>query len=119
MQVIDFTEDKQRTVSKYLAIAATIIYVLLFPFLLGIAFSSLMVFDKPNLSTFFGLMIIFAFFFIPLSIIPSVIFIWSNYSKSKYKKMYFYCFLPVLTFSLSMLLIMGLAEINDIFFPIS
>lgn len=28
--------------------------------------------------------------------------------------MYFYCFLPILTFAISMLVIMGLAEINDL-----
>lgn len=119
MQKNDLIEDKQRAFSKYLAIAATVIYVLIFPFLLGISFISLMVFDKPNLSTLFGLMIIFVFFCIPFSILPSIIFIWSNYSKRRYKKMYFYCFLPVLTFVLSMLLVMGLAEINDIFFPLT
>lgn len=118
MQKNDLIEDKQRTFSKYLAIAATVIYVLMFPFLLGISFTSLMVFDKPNLSTLLGLMIIFAFFCIPFSIPPSIIFIWSNYSKRRYKKMYFYCFLPVLTFALSMLLIIGLDEINDMFFPL-
>lgn len=118
MQKNDLIEDKQRVFSKYLAIAATVIYVLMFPFLLGISFTSLMVFDKPNLSTLFGLMIIFAFFFIPFSILPSIVFMWSNYSKRRYKKMYFYCFLPILTFALSMLVIMGLAEINDMFFPL-
>ncbi len=119
MQKNDLIKDKQRVLSQYLAIAATVIYVLMFPLLLGISFSSLMVFDKPNLSTLFGLMIILAFFCMPLSIFPSIIFIWSNYSKRKYKKMYFYCFLPVLTFALCMLVIMGLAEINDIFFPLN
>jgi hypothetical protein len=118
MQKNDLIEDKQRVFSKYLAIAATVIYVLMFPFLLGISFTSLMVFDKPNLSTLFGLMIIFAFFCMPFSILPSIVFIWSNYSKRKYKKMYFYCCLPVLIFVLSMLLVMGLAEINDMFFPL-
>jgi hypothetical protein len=64
-------------------------------------------------------MIIFAFSCTPLSIPPSIIFIWSNYSKKKYKKMCFYCCLPVLTFALSMLVIMGLAEINDILFSLN
>lgn len=117
MQKNDLIEDKQRAFSKYLATATTVIYILMFPFLLGISFTSLMVFDKPNLSTLFGLIIIFVFFCIPFSILPSIVFIWSNYSKKKYKKMYFYCCLPVLTFALSILVIMGLAEINDIFFP--
>lgn len=119
MQKNDLIKDKQRVLSKYLAIAATVVYVLMFPFLFGISFTSLMVFDKPNLSTLFGLMIIFAFFCIPFSILPSIIFIWSNYSKRRYKKMCFYCFLPVLTFALSMLVIMGLAEINDILFSLN
>jgi hypothetical protein len=117
--MIDQCEDRHRVSSRYLGIAMTIIYVLMFPFLLGISFSSLMVFDKPNLSSFIGSVIIFCFFCIPLSIIPSIIFIWSNYSKRKYKKMVFYCFLPVLTFALSMLVITGLAKMNDIFFPIN
>lgn len=119
MQKNDLIKDKQRVLSKYLAIAVTVVYVLMFPFLFGISFTSLMVFDKPNLSTLFGLMIIFAFFCIPFSILPSIIFIWSNYSKRRYKKMCFYCFLPVLTFALSMLVIIGLVEINDILFSLN
>lgn len=59
--MVDLIKNKQRVFPKYLAIAATIIYVLTFPFLLGMSFSSLMVFDKPNLSTLFGSMIIFTF----------------------------------------------------------
>ena len=113
--MVDDTENKHRTPCKYLSIVSTVLYVLMLPFLFGLALCSFMVFDKPDLSVTFGSAIIFAFFCIPLSIIPAVYFIWSNYSKKRYRKVYFYCLLPLFTFSIAMLVIMGLAEVNDFF----
>jgi len=119
IQTTDTVSDKHKTFVKLLAIIVTIIYLLMLPFLFGFACCSIMVFDKPNLSTFFGSAIIFTFFSIPFSIIPTVYFIWSNYLKERHKKTCFFCAVPIITFVIAVLVVTGLTEMNDFFFPIN
>lgn len=111
-------ENKHRRPSKILGIISTVVYLLLLPVLIGMAFCSFMVFDKPNLSTLFGLPIIFIFFCLPISIFPTIYYIWSNHSQKKYKRVYFFCAFPLIVFGVAMLAIVGLSTMNDFFFPL-
>lgn len=117
MHATEVNKNKKKY-SKIVGIIATTLYIILLPILFGIAFCSVMVFDKPNLSTPFGLTIIFLYFCVPLSIFPTIYFIWENFSKQKYKKVYFFCILPVLIFAVSVLMMAGILKVNDLLFPL-
>ena len=108
----------KRTYTKVVGIIATTLYIIMLPILFGIAFCSVMVFDKPNLSTPFGLAIIFLYFCVPLSIFPTIYFMWANHSKQEYKKMYFFCTLPFLVLAASVLMMAGILKFNDLLFPL-
>jgi Mn2+/Fe2+ NRAMP family transporter len=80
----DIEEERKKT--KKCAWAATIIYLVLFPFLFMFAAACIMIFDNPDMSTLFGLSIIFLCFCIPLSIPFTLYLVWSRYLKGAYKK---------------------------------
>lgn len=92
---IDFEEDRKKT--KRYAGLATVVYLVLFPFICMFAVTSIMVFDSPSISVPFGLSIIFLCFCVPLSIPLTFYFAWSRYSQGKYKKSRQFCLLPLYT----------------------
>ncbi len=85
---------EQRNTRRW-AITATVIYLLLLLPLLALATTSVMIFDKPDLSIPVGLTLIFSYFCIPLSIIPALCLIWSRYTRSEYQKARRFCLLPL------------------------
>jgi hypothetical protein len=87
-------EDERKKTKKY-AKMATIIYLILFPFLFMFAATSIMIFDSPSMTVFFGLSIIFLCFCVPLSIPFTFYFVWSQYFQGKYKKSRQFCLLPL------------------------
>ena len=74
---------------------ATIIYLILLPFLFMFAATSIMIFDSPSMSVPFGLSIIFFCFCVPLSIPFTFYFVWSRYLRGEYKKSCQFCLLPL------------------------
>ena len=90
---IDVEDDRKKT--KRYAWIATIIYLVLLPFLFMFAATSIMIFDSPSMSVFFGLSIIFLCFCVPLSIPFTFYFVWSRYSQGKYKESRQFCLLPL------------------------
>jgi hypothetical protein len=84
-----------RKKTKKCALAATITYLILFPFLLMLAVASFMVFDSPNITVPFGLSIILMYFLMPLSIPFTFYLVWSRYSRGDYKKSRRFCLLPI------------------------
>lgn len=80
---ISSTEKKK---TKRWAWVTTIIYLILFPFLLMLAFASVMVFDRPNTPIAFGLGLIFMYFLMPLSIPYTLYLVWSRYLQGHYKQ---------------------------------
>lgn len=83
--------------AKVCAIAWTIIYVLLLPFLSYFVLLLFMIFDNPGLSIPKGLSIIFTFSLIPLSLPVSVDLMWSSYVCKEYGKTLFFWSVPWLT----------------------
>ena len=85
--------DKKQT--KRYAWLATSVYLILLPFLFMFAITSILIFDSPSMSVFFGLSIIFLFFCVPFSILCAFYFIWSRYLRGEYKKSRRFCLLPL------------------------
>jgi hypothetical protein len=75
-------------------ILCTVIYVLLFPFLLYMALLSSMVSDSPRITPFFVGVIMFIVFCIPLSIPISIYFMWSRYFREQYGKARLFSCIP-------------------------
>ncbi len=90
---IVFEKDQKKT--KRCAWIATIIYLLLLPFLFMMAVASIMVFDCPDMAVPIGLSIIFMYFCVPLSIPFTLYLIWSRYSRNDYKKSRQFCLIPL------------------------
>lgn len=80
---------------KWELILCTIIYVILFPFLLYMGLLSSMVSDGPRITPFFVGVIMFIVFCIPLSIPVSIYLMWSRYSREQYEKARLFAWIPV------------------------
>lgn len=89
------TSDSERKKTKRWAWITTIVYLLVFPFLLVLAFTSVMVFDRPNTSIAFGLGLIFMYFLMPLSIPCTLYLVWSRYVQGDYKDSRRYYWTPL------------------------
>lgn len=92
---IAFEVEGSRKKTKSCIRAATIMYLILFPFLFMFAIATVMVFDSPSMTVPFGLSIIFLFFCVPLSIPFTIYLVWSRYAQGKYKKSRQFCLLPL------------------------
>ena len=90
-------ESKKRTKTGYLLGIFTLFYLLVLPFVFGMALASFMVFGTPKITTTIGSLMVFSFFWIPISIPISIFLMWSNYYKKKYKKASGYILVPILT----------------------
>jgi hypothetical protein len=66
--------------SKKYAWIATIIYLLLFPILIGLAGASFMVFDSSSMTIIGGL---------------SLYLVWSRYTQGKYRQSRVFCLIPL------------------------
>ena len=77
---------------------ASIIYLCLFPILVMLAITSILIFDDPSLSRGLGLVIIFAYWCVPLSIPISLYKVWSQHAAGNYKKCRQYCLAPLYVF---------------------
>ena len=86
--------NSERKRTKRWAWIMTIAYLILFPFLLMLAFASVMVFDRPNTSIAFGLGLIFMNFLMPLSIPCALYLMWSRYVQGDYKQSRRYYWIP-------------------------
>src|SRR5690348_13622349 len=73
----------------------TVVYVLLFPFLLYMGLLSSMVSDSPRITPFFVGVIMFIVFCIPLSIPVSIYLMWSRYFRKQYDKARLFSRMPV------------------------
>jgi hypothetical protein len=81
--------------SKKYAWIATIIYLLLFPILIGLAGASFMVFDSSSMTIIGGLSLIFMYFCIPVSIPITLYLVWSRYTQGKYRQSRVFCLIPL------------------------
>ena len=93
----DLVSSKERQSSCRWVLVSTIIYLLLFPFLFFMSLFSFMAFDNPHMTTFMGLLFIFLFLCISLSIPVSIFFMWRRYFQMQYSKVYFHCAVPIIT----------------------
>src|SRR5262249_14449635 len=93
---------KKRT--KYLANICTVIYILLLPIAGYAALLSPMVFDKPTMTIPIGFIIMFLIVCVPISLLISILNIWTQYSKQQYRRVQFFCLLPFYTFGAVFLL---------------
>ena len=89
------TSSSERKKTKRWAWITTIAYLILFPFLLMLAFASVMVFDRPNTPIAFGLGLIFMYFLMPLSIPCTFYLVWSRYVRGDYKQSQCYYWIPL------------------------
>lgn len=76
-------------------ILCTVIYVLLFPFLLYMGLLSSMVSDSPRITPFFVGVIMFIVFCMPLSIPVSIYLMWSRYFRKQYDEARLFSRMPV------------------------
>lgn len=88
-------EESERKKTKRWTWITTLGYLILFPFLLMLAFASFMVFDRPNTSILFGLGLIFMYFLMPLSIPCTFYLVWSRYMQGNYKQSQRFCWIPI------------------------
>jgi hypothetical protein len=89
------TSISERKKTKRLAWITTVAYLILFPFLLMLAFASVMVFDRPNTSILFGLVLIVMYFLMLLSIPSTFYLVWSRYMQGDYKQSRSFCWIPL------------------------
>jgi hypothetical protein len=91
---------------KLIAISSTVLYLVLFPFVCYFALISvLMTIDKTHFLKWSNLIYILVNL---LSIPISIYFIWSRYLLKQYKKTYFFCVLPLITFLVVSFVLRGL-----------
>lgn len=90
--------EEEKNSARWAARWFTAIYILLFPICFGMAWFSPMIFSCSFMPVSIGLSVIFLTCLIPISIPVSIYLIWSRFSKGNYKTMYYFCFLPILTF---------------------
>ena len=88
-------EGFERKKAKRWAWTTTVVYLVLFPFLLMLALASVMVFDRPNTSILFGLGLIFMYFLMPLSIPCTFYLVWSRYMHGNYQQSRRFCWIPI------------------------
>jgi len=88
-------EESERKKTKRWAWITTAAYLILFPFLLMLAFASFMVFDRPNTSILFGFGLIFIYFLMPLSIPCTFYLVWSRYAQANYTQSRRFCWIPI------------------------
>ena len=88
----------------------TTIYVLAFPFLLGMAFvCSMLAFERPTETPLTIGVIVVVMSCVPLSVPVSIYLLWSRYFRRQVNKALIFAGLPVYVF-VAMLLICGLLE---------
>jgi threonine/homoserine/homoserine lactone efflux protein len=92
---ISISEEFDRKKAKKKLWITTVAYLILFPFLLLLALASVMVFDRPNTSIFFGLILIIMYFLMPLSILCAFYLMWSRYIQGNYKQSQRFCWIPL------------------------
>ena len=90
-----FSKESERKKTKRWAWITTVAYLILFPFLLMLAFASFMVFDRSDTSIFFGLGLIFIYFLMPLSIPCACYLVWSRYTQANYAQSRRFCWIPI------------------------
>jgi threonine/homoserine/homoserine lactone efflux protein len=86
-------------------IFCTVIYALLFPFLLYMGLLSSMVSDSPRITPFFVGVIMFIVFCIPLSIPISIYLMWSRYFRKQYDKARLFSGIPVYVMAIVFILL--------------
>jgi hypothetical protein len=92
-ELISFEEKRaQRWI-----IISTVVYSFLVPFLFWMSLFSFMAFDDPHMTKLLGLLFIFLFLCIPLSIPVAIFFMWRRYFQKQYAKARFYCSIPLVT----------------------
>jgi hypothetical protein len=89
---------EDRKMAKLAAISSTVVYLVLFPFVCYFALVFVLMTINDDKTHFFKWMNGFFKLLIPLSIPISIYFIWSRYLLEQYKKTYFFCVLPLITF---------------------
>lgn len=89
------SNETERKRAKMIAWTGTVAYLVFFPFLLMLAFASIMVFDRPNTSMLFGLVLIFLYFLMPFSILFTFYLVWSRYLQGDFKKSQRFCWVPL------------------------
>ncbi|MDP1880217.1 MAG: hypothetical protein Q8K60_04685 [Parachlamydiaceae bacterium] len=99
--------DRERKRAKRYALSFTILYIFLFPLFFNMGLVSFMIFDTPRMTIFLGLPVVFLTLLISLTMLISIYLMRSSYLRGEYKKIYFYCVLPLFTF-------VGVFWINDI-----
>ena len=92
----DSTPGKR--LAKFCGIMWTTAYIVLFPILLYFSFFSLMVFDNPHMTAFWGFFIVFLVVLIPLSMPISIYLSWKLYNKARYGKAYLAWLSPFVVF---------------------
>jgi hypothetical protein len=84
--------------TKYLAIGATLLYIVLFLVCCSIWPVLGLLFDSPRMATTLGYSIMCLTLLIPASMPVSIYFIWSKYQRGQHQKVIFFCALPILVF---------------------
>lgn len=88
----------------------TTVYILAFPFLLGMAFvCSMLAFERPTETPLTIGVIVVVMSCVPLSVPASIYLLWSRYFRRQVNKALIFAGLPVYVF-VAMLLICGLLE---------
>ena len=92
--------DKERKKTKRYAWVATIVYIVLFPFLVMLAAASGMVSDSPSITFQVVLSVVILYFCIPLSIPVALYLVWSRFLRGHYRNSRYYCFIPLYVFGI-------------------
>lgn len=93
--VMNDASSAEKQKAKKRAWIVTIVYLILFPFLLMFAWTSFMIFGLPNMPIALGLGFILSYFLMPLSIPCTLYLVWSRYMQGEYLQSKRYCLIPL------------------------
>lgn len=82
--------------AKRRAVFCTVLYmVLVLPVFWWFAFFSAMLSDSPNITVLLGILLTVLYLSVPGSMPMATYFIWSSYRRRSYRRVSFFCILPV------------------------
>ena len=97
--------------TKYFIVFFTLIYLVLLPFVSGMALFSPMVFDKPSMTESVGLTIIALLIALPVIMLTCMLSMWLKYLDGEYKKARFRAILPSISIAICFILNILLLEL--------
>ena len=108
------TSDKNTMGSRIFTWCWIFIYTLAFPFVFSWSLLSYMVFDSPSITALQGYSVIALFMSVPISMLVAIKLMVSGCARKNYAKARWYFGIPLVVFTLAIVLIEGASYLSTI-----